>query len=305
MSHLTLCLTLLSVCLHTHIPKCLQVKCQSDGLGAAAVLQELLGKGGPAAFKALYAGGWAVVLVGGCAAVRAVSGAWQFARCSMQVGIHAVVHLSIKQIKHGADTFSRLSFAPSTYRHAHRHAHRPAHAGFVSAALCSVLVGSVHYASFCWSKRVALQAMYPTGSSDSSSSSGHSSSCDNTHQANMLAASIGALATALVESPVELFRHQAQAGTVNGNFVQEMVTSVRKNVSVGCGCLWSCDLLALQVGVPGATVGPKEAIGLSPVVGLPQVKACRLLHDSLVYISGHVQVLGSKPRSSRFSRLFA
>jgi hypothetical protein len=56
----------------------------------------------------------------------------------------------------------------------------------------------------------------------------------------MLAASIGALATALVESPVELFRHQAQAGTVNGNFVQEMVTSVRKNVSSfgGFVCGW-------------------------------------------------------------------
>lgn len=58
-----------------------------------------------------------------------------------------------------------------------------------------------------------------------------SSSSDSSQSANMLAASIGALATALVESPVELFRHQAQAGNVGGNFVQEMATSVRKNVS--------------------------------------------------------------------------
>ena len=94
-------------------------------------------------------------------------------------------------------------------------------AGFVSAALCSVLVGSVHYASFCWSKRLALQAM--NGGSSSSSS-------DNSHSANMMAASIGALATALVESPVELFRHRAQAGTVSGDFMQEMVTTVRKQV---------------------------------------------------------------------------
>lgn len=123
----------------------IKVKCQSDGLATAAVMQQLLSKGGPAAFKALYA-------------------------------------------------------------------------GFVSAALCSVLVGSVHYASFCWSKRLALQAM------DSSSSS---SSSENSQSANMLAASIGALATALVESPVELFRHQAQAGTVGGNFMQEMAKTVR------------------------------------------------------------------------------
>lgn len=84
-----------------------------------------------------------------------------------------------------------------------------------------MLVGSVHYASFCWSKRLALQAM------DSSSSS---SSSENSQSANMLAASIGALATALVESPVELFRHQAQAGTVGGNFMQEMAKTVRTQV---------------------------------------------------------------------------
>lgn len=102
----------------------------------------------------------------------------------------------------------------------------PHPAGFMSAALCSVLVGSVHYASFCCSKRLALQGL----DAASSSSSSHSGS-DSSHSANMLAASIGALATALVESPVEMFRHQAQAGTVGGNFVQEMATSVRKNVS--------------------------------------------------------------------------
>lgn len=83
-------------------------------------------------------------------------------------------------------------------------------------------MGSVHYASFCCSKCLALQAM------DSSSSSS-----ENSQSANMLAASIGALATALVESPVELFRHQAQAGTVGGNFVQEMVKTVRTQV-----CQW-------------------------------------------------------------------
>jgi hypothetical protein len=107
------------------------------------------------------------------------------------------------------------------------HVRAGACAGFVSAALCSVLVGSVHYASFCWSKRLALQAMGPAGSPNSSSSSSN----DSSQFANMLAASIGALATALVESPVELFRHQAQAGNVSGNVLQEMVTSVRKNVS--------------------------------------------------------------------------
>lgn len=78
----------------------------------------------------------------------------------------------------------------------------------------------MHYASFCWSKRVALKAMDNNGGSSS----------DNSHNANMLAATIGAIATALVESPVELFRHRAQAGGLSGSFIQEMVTTVQKQV---------------------------------------------------------------------------
>ncbi|KAG2491952.1 hypothetical protein HYH03_009684 [Edaphochlamys debaryana] len=42
------------------------------------------------------------------------------------------------------------------------------------------------------------------------------------------AAAFAALATALVESPVELFRHNAQAGLVQSNFLREMVTTVRR-----------------------------------------------------------------------------
>eukprot|EP00879_Flechtneria_rotunda_P032671 GHRR01035926.1.p1 GENE.GHRR01035926.1~~GHRR01035926.1.p1 ORF type:complete len:125 (+),score=38.69 GHRR01035926.1:535-909(+) len=97
------------------------------------------------------------------------------------------------------------------------------YAGFLSAALCSILVGSVHYCSFCVSKRLALQA------TNGDRSSNHDSAEPN-HNANLMAAAAGALATALVESPVELFRHQAQAGVVGNNFLGEMVTSVRKQV---------------------------------------------------------------------------
>ncbi|GAX73771.1 hypothetical protein CEUSTIGMA_g1222.t1 [Chlamydomonas eustigma] len=53
--------------------------------------------------------------------------------------------------------------------------------------------------------------------------------------ANLIAAALGALATALVESPVELFRHQAQAGLISGNLIKEMATSVRNH---GPGSLW-------------------------------------------------------------------
>ncbi|KAG1679403.1 hypothetical protein FOA52_007694 [Chlamydomonas sp. UWO 241] len=53
--------------------------------------------------------------------------------------------------------------------------------------------------------------------------------------ANMIAAAVGAFSTAIVESPVELFRHQAQAGIISGNLMREMGNSVRRN---GPGALW-------------------------------------------------------------------
>lgn len=45
---------------------------------------------------------------------------------------------------------------------------------------------------------------------------------------NVLASIFTAIATALVESPVELFRHNQQAGTVQGNFMREMLLTVRQ-----------------------------------------------------------------------------
>lgn len=115
-----------------------------------------------------------------------------------------------------------------------------------------MLVGAVHYASFCMSKRAALQAANSSSMSSSSSSSkttnGSAAAADGlTHSghdessavggplANLFAAVVGALSTALVESPVELFRHQAQVGMVGNNFLGEMVTAVRKG---GPGALY-------------------------------------------------------------------
>jgi hypothetical protein len=88
---------------------------------------------------------------------------------------------------------------------------------------------------------MALQAM------DSSSSSSSSSS----QQANMLAAGVGAIATALVESPVELFRHQAQAGVGGGNFVHEMANTVRKQVTTRARPLRVCVCVCVCAGACG------------------------------------------------------
>ncbi|KAJ9506965.1 hypothetical protein QJQ45_016546, partial [Haematococcus lacustris] len=53
--------------------------------------------------------------------------------------------------------------------------------------------------------------------------------------ANLIAAVVGALATALVESPVELFRHRAQAGLISGHLIMEMGKAMRGG---GPGALW-------------------------------------------------------------------
>lgn len=48
--------------------------------------------------------------------------------------------------------------------------------------------------------------------------------------ANMVGATVGAVMTALVEGPLELFRHQAQAGLISGNLFKEMGNVVRTQV---------------------------------------------------------------------------
>lgn len=48
--------------------------------------------------------------------------------------------------------------------------------------------------------------------------------------ANMVGATVGAICTALIEGPLELFRHQAQAGLISGNLFKEMVNCVKTQV---------------------------------------------------------------------------
>jgi hypothetical protein len=143
------------------------------------------------------------------------------------------------------------------------------YSGFGSAAALSVVVGAVHYASFCASKRLALAegngggngggggagASAPAkakkkGSSDKNaaaataddsggSAHGHGGG-SNTAGANLAAASVGALVTALVESPAELFRHRAQAGTLGAAG------------SGPGGSVWRAMHEAVRLGGPGA-----------------------------------------------------
>lgn len=122
---------------------------------------------------------------------------------------------------------------------------RQLYAGVAGAAICSIAVGAVHYASYESSRRWLLQSM-GSGSSSSgqkstqqqagsnpekapssgnhsimdgpAATSGHAGLLNDADAtggsdkltANVMAAVFAALVTALVESPVELFRHNQQ-----------------------------------------------------------------------------------------------
>ncbi len=96
--------------------------------------------------------------------------------------------------------------------------------GIGAAALCSIIVGSVHYASFCMSKRAAVAAAEGGGKGGKGGKGGGSGDEDggSPGAATAFAAVVGAIATALVESPCDLYRHQAQAGMIQGNFLSEV-----------------------------------------------------------------------------------
>lgn len=144
------------------------------------------------------------------------------------------------------------------------------YSGFGSAAALSVVVGAVHYASFCASKRMALAEGNGNGNGGGggsgaaaegktkrktkkeqrqppppASSDGHGG---GTAGANLTAASVGALVTALVESPAELFRHRAQAGTLH----HHGGGGAGSAVGGGSGSVWRAMREAVRLGGPGA-----------------------------------------------------
>lgn len=114
------------------------------------------------------------------------------------------------------------------------------YAGVLGAAICSVAVGAVHYASYESSKRGLLgvsthwgywlEQFSPRSKAGAtlSQSAGESASHDKTF-ANITAAALAAIITAVVEAPVELFRHNAQAGIVKANFMKEMVRVTKRS----------------------------------------------------------------------------
>jgi len=156
------------------------------------------------------------------------------------------------------------------------------YSGFGSAAALSVVVGALHYASFCASKRMALaeadggpaaaaaaaaaadkgkaaggrkrrrgrqegEAAAAAAAAPSSAHDGGGHGGGNAG-ANLTAASVGALVTALVESPAELFRHRAQAGMLH----QHGGGGGGPGLAGGGGSVWRAMREAVRLGGPGA-----------------------------------------------------
>jgi len=148
--------------------------------------------------------------------------------------------------------------------------------GIGAAALCSVIVGSVHYASFCMSKRAAIAATEGSSSSNGSKAGAASGSSEtsssNQSAATAFAAVVGAVATALVESPCDLYRHLAQAGMIQGNFLSEVGGGSVRFGGVGPGGSWRMHARSLSTlstpllsrGPPTPTPPPPDGILSAP-----------------------------------------
>ncbi|KXZ54726.1 hypothetical protein GPECTOR_4g794 [Gonium pectorale] len=131
------------------------------------------------------------------------------------------------------------------------------YAGALGAAACAVLVGAVHFASYEGSRKWFIKLLCPRTAPAAAATAGSGVTAVDTAAvcshgstpavscaaadgaggddgrgkrmaATFAAAALAAVATAIVESPVELFRHNAQAGLVQSNFMREMASTVRR-----------------------------------------------------------------------------
>ena len=106
------------------------------------------------------------------------------------------------------------------------------YAGVAGAAMCSVVIGAVHFATYETAHRLILERAVK----QQQAGGGEAAVSPRDKQiANSAAAVLSAFITAVVESPVEPFRHNQQAGIIKGDFMREMVTSVQREGLPGEG----------------------------------------------------------------------
>ncbi|GLC69728.1 hypothetical protein PLESTF_000873400 [Pleodorina starrii] len=199
-----------------------QVRCQSSGETAAVVLQRLLRRGfNLQLLKKLYAGAL------GAAACAVLVGAVHFA--SYEGSRKAFLRLT------ASPRSSDSTAAAGTSAH-----------GAMTLGVSHGAQGHMEGASASSpGQGTAACSTYTSTCSATDAGASTADKTDATHNdegragralATFAAAAVAAVATALVESPVELFRHNAQAGLVQPNFMREMVATVRKE-GVG-GLYW-------------------------------------------------------------------
>ncbi len=195
-----------------------QVRCQASGETAVVVVRRLLRRGfNLQLLKKLYAGAL------GAAACAVVVGAVHFA--SYEGSRKAFLKLLAPNGKPGPRTSNSSGSSCCVDAGA---------AG--SAAGDATHVHNATCAAAGLGAEPALSSSSISGTLSGDPNVTHGSSAWRRTAATFAAAFFAAVATALVESPVELFRHNAQAGLVQPNFLREMVSTVRRE-GVG-GLYW-------------------------------------------------------------------
>ncbi|GFR49742.1 hypothetical protein Agub_g11899 [Astrephomene gubernaculifera] len=211
----------------------IKVRCQSDGISAVAVVSALLRNGWNAqVVRELYAGlGSATalsVVVGAmhwftfCAAKRTALGVMQRQQQEQQGQGQGQQQQGGQLLDGGRGATSALSCSSSSSSDS-------------SSSSSGVATAHLHVSSghHMHDEEVRLTAGGSAGEPDGSSGGASPSDVHMLATANMVGATAGAILTALVEGPLELFRHQAQAGIISGNLFKEMGHVVRTQGPMG------------------------------------------------------------------------
>ncbi|KAG2442226.1 hypothetical protein HYH02_009710 [Chlamydomonas schloesseri] len=182
-----------------------KVRCQASGENAAVVIRRLLKRGfNVALLKKLYAGAL------GAAACAIVVGAVHFA--SYEGSRKAILKWTTTSASGGCNSASGKGAA----------------GGLGAGAAEGAAAADAAAASAMADGRTGAPVTAAAAADAAAAARAEQDDRFRRAAATFAAAAFAAVATALVESPVELFRHNAQAGLVQSNFMAEMVATVRR-----------------------------------------------------------------------------
>ncbi|KXZ43612.1 hypothetical protein GPECTOR_85g342 [Gonium pectorale] len=210
----------------------IKVRCQADGISAAAVVRDLLRNGwGPHVLAQLYSG------IGSATAFSVVVGAihWLTFCTAKRAALEVMVEQEDSKRAAAAAGAGAGVAAGAGAAVAGEAAGGAKAGGGKGGATAHLHVSSGHHMH---DEEVQLSTAVPHGGSGHGGHGGGGGEGDASDvrllaTANMVGATVGAIATALVEGPLELFRHQAQAGLISGNLFREMGNVVRTQGPMG------------------------------------------------------------------------